>query len=166
MRRMRRWSLGIPLFLLACGPSYGGQGAKTPEEIVEEQERLAEEQERESKRSGTTGEDAETDLEKKKKFDKKQAELELKRATRSAETCAGVVTEQGPSGEATVTLVFANDGHVKDGQIGAPFAETAIGNCALRAMKAVIVPAFEGPEETVEWKLDLTAKEKEEPKKK
>jgi hypothetical protein len=35
-------------------------------------------------------------------------------------------------------------------------------------MQAVIVPAFEGSEETVEWKLDLTAKEKEpaEPEKK
>ncbi len=136
----------------------------TPEERIAEQERLAEEQEREAAKYEGSGEGGETDLEKKKKFDKKQAELELKRAQRSAETCAGVVTEEGPSGEATVTLVFQNDGHVKpdSASISAPFADTAIGNCALRAMGAVIVPAFEGPEETVEWKLDLTAKPKEE----
>jgi hypothetical protein len=161
MRDMIRWVLGFAVVWVGCGPSYGGQDVKTPEEIVEEQERLGAEQEKQAK---PTGEGGETDLEKRGKFDKKQAELELKRAQRSAETCAGVVTEEGPSGEAQITLTFKNDGHVKDASIGAPFAETALGNCALRAMQAVIVPAFEGPDETIEWKLDLTVKEKVEPK--
>lgn len=156
---MKRWVLPVAVLAVGCGPSYGGQGVKTPEEIVAEQEQLGAEQEAASKNQGG-GEGGETDLEKKAKFDKRQAELELKRAQRSAETCAGVVTEEGPSGEATVTLTFKNDGHVKEASISAPFTDTAIGTCALRAMQAVIVPAFEGADETVEWKLDLTAKEK------
>lgn len=164
MRGMTRWVLGLGVLAVACGPSYGGQDVKTPDELVAEQEALAAEQEKQSQESGGGGEDVETDLEKKKKFDKRQADLELKRAQRSAESCVGVVTEEGPSGNAHVTLVFSNDGSVKEATIGAPFADTAVGNCALRAMKAVIVPPFVGPEETVEWEIDLTAKEKPEDK--
>lgn len=168
MKRLT-WMLCL---LAACGgPSSGGQGVKTPEELVEEQERLAEEQDRESKaHQGTSGSDEETDLEKKAKFDKKQVELELKRAQRSAESCVGVVTEQGPTGTAKVSLTFSNDGHVKDGTISAPFDGTPVGKCALNAMKAVIVPPFDGSEETVDWEFDLTPKEDpkaaEDPKKK
>ncbi|MEZ4224608.1 MAG: hypothetical protein R3B13_26900 [Polyangiaceae bacterium] len=165
---MKKLAWSWALLLVACGPSYGGQNVKTPEELVEEQERLGEEQEKESARNDyDTGPDTETDLEKQKKFDKKQADLELKRAARSGETCAGVVSEEGPSGKASVTLVFANDGHVKESSIGAPFADTAIGKCVLNAMKAVIVPAFVGPEETIEWEVEVKAKEeKPEDKKK
>ncbi len=160
---MTRWFLGISILLVGCGPSYGGQDVKTPEEIVEEQERLAEEQDKQSKahQASSGGEDTETDLEKRKKFDKRQADLELKRAQRSAETCAGVVTEEGPTGTANVTLTFGSDGHVKDASIAAPFAETQVGNCALRAMKSVIVPPFTGSDETVQWELDLSPKKDE-----
>jgi hypothetical protein len=160
---MKRFLLGLSVLVLACGSSSGSR-VKTPDELVEEQERLAEEQERQSREGGGSHVEAEeTDLEKGKKFDKRQADLELKRATRSAETCAGVVSEEGPSGQATVTLVFGNDGHVKEASISAPFSDTALGNCALRAMKAVIVPSFVGDRETVEWELDLTVKEAPKP---
>jgi hypothetical protein len=154
---MRKVNLGVALlFVAACGPSYGGQGVKTPEELVAEQEQLAAEQEQKEKEY--EGADEETDLEKKAKFDKKQAELELKRAERSGETCPGVVTEEGPVGTAHVTLVFGNDGRVKDASIASPFADTLVGNCVLNAMKAVIVPRFTGAEETVEWEVHVEAK--------
>jgi len=146
--------------LAACGPSYGGQPVKTPDELVADQEQLAEQQEKESQaHQGTSGSDEETDLEKKAKFDKKQTELELKRAQRSAESCVGVVTEQGPTGTAKFTLTFSNDGHVKEGTISAPFDGTPVGKCALNAMKSVIVPPFDGTEESVDWEIDLTPKE-------
>ena len=158
---MTRWILGFGALALACGPSYGGQGVKTPEELVVEQEALAEEQAKQSEQQGShEGESEETDLEKRKKFDKRQADLELKRAQRSAETCAGVVTEEGPTGTARITLVFANDGSVKESSISAPFTDTPIGDCALNALKKVLVPPFVGSEETVEWEIDLTPKEK------
>ncbi|MCA9596034.1 MAG: hypothetical protein KC776_22120 [Myxococcales bacterium] len=154
---MRKVTLGFAfLFVAACGPSYGGQGVKTPEEIVAEQEQMGAEQEAQEK--DYQGSAEETDLEKKAKFDKKQTELELKRAERSGETCPGVVTEEGPTGTAHVTLLFANDGHVKDASIAAPFEGTQVGNCVLNAMKAVIVPRFTGPEETVEWEVHVEAK--------
>ncbi len=152
------WFLGVAPLVAACGPSYGGQDVKTPEELVAEQERLADEQAAQEKQQGP-GTDEETDLEKKAKFDKHQAELELKRAQRSAESCAGVVTEQGPGGTAKLTLTFDPDGHVKDGSISAPFDGTKIGECALGAMKKVIVPPFDGGDETLDWEIDLTPKE-------
>lgn len=154
---MRSKVLGLALFYLACGPSYGGQGVKTPEELIAEQEELAEEQDRASKGS-SSGSDVETDLEKSKKFDHKQADLELKRAARSGATCPGVVTEQGPSGKASVRLVFANDGRVKEGTIAAPFDGTQVGGCVLNAMTKVVVPRFVGPEETIEWEIEVEAK--------
>jgi hypothetical protein len=158
---MKKFVFSLVLLAWACGPSYGGQGVKTPEELVAEQEALAAEDEKRGNSDYDTGPDTETDLEKKKQFDKKQAELELKRAARSGETCAGVVNEDGPSGKASVTLVFTNDGHVKESSIGAPFTDTAIGKCVLNAMKAVIVPSFVGADETIEWEVDVKAKEEE-----
>lgn len=142
---------------LACGPSYGGQDVKTPEEIVLEQERLGAEQERRAKQYEYAGPVAETELEQKKKWDQKQAELELKRAARSAETCPQFVTEPAPKGTGQVTLRFGNDGHVKSSSIDPPYADSLVGKCVLRAMAAVIVPSFQGPEETVTWEIDLTA---------
>jgi hypothetical protein len=153
----KTWPMLLGGIVLACGPSYGGQDAKTPEEVVAEQEKLGAEQEQQAAQHPYAGPVGETDLEKKQKWDKKQAELELKRAQRSAETCPASVIEAAPKGTGKVTLTFGNDGHVKSSSIEPPYAETAVGKCVLRAMDAVIVPSFEGPEETLNWELDLTA---------
>jgi hypothetical protein len=165
----RIWFGAFALSLAGCGPSYGGEGIKTPDDYVEEQERLADKQAEEEKDSPYTGEVGETDIEKKAKWDAKQADLELKRATRSAQTCPESlpVEEQKKvqRGVANVTLVFANAGHVKTASIEPPYAETPVGKCILRAMGAVIVPAYEGPEETVKWDIDLAEAPKEAPKK-
>jgi hypothetical protein len=153
----KTWSVILGGWALACGPSYSGQDVKTPEEIVEEQEKLGAEQEQKSEKHQYAGPVGETELEQKKKWDKKQVELELKRAQRSAETCPTSVPESAPKGTGKVTLTFGNDGHVKSSSIDPPYAETDVGKCVLRAMDAVIVPSFVGPEETVSWEVDLTA---------
>ena len=64
---------------------------------------------------------------------------------------AGLFNEEGQC------ELFGNDGHVKTSSIDAPYDDTAVGKCVLRAMGAVIVPSFEGQEETVQWEVDLTA---------
>jgi len=151
------WLVTLGAVSVACGPSYGGQDAKTPEEQIAEQERLAEEQEKESKKHEYSGEVGETDLEKGAKWDKKQADLELKRAERSAVTCPATSVEESPAGTATVTLKFANDGHVKESSISSPYEETNVGKCVLNAMGKVIVPKYEGEEETVTWEVTLEA---------
>ena len=153
----KTWALLLGTLAVGCGPSYGGQDVKTPEEIVEEQEELGAEQEKKAQQHQYTGPVGETELEQKKKWDQKQAELELKRAARSAETCPASVTEPAPKGTGKVSLTFQNDGHVKSSSIEPPYADTAVGKCVLRAMAAVIVPSYVGSEETLAWEVDLTA---------
>lgn len=156
---MRKSALVLVTTLLvaACGgPKQEGQGVKSPEELLELQ--LAQNEQRAAS-SNSDGSDEylseETDEEKRQKFDDVQTERELIRASRSAKTCVGVVTVDGPRGVAKVTLTFANDGNVKSFDINSPFKDTPLGNCILNAMKAVIVPPYVGPEHTMSWDINL-----------
>lgn len=149
---------------LACGPDER-QDVKSADQWLAEQEAEGEKQMASQKRQeGAYDEPEATEDEKKRAWDDKQADLELRRAARSAETCPESVTEKAPKGRATVTLVFANDGHVKDAKISSEYEETAVGKCVLRAMGSLIVPAYEGGEHTVEWEVDLTGKKQSGPK--
>jgi hypothetical protein len=146
---------------IGCGPSYSeGQGAKSPDQIVAEQEALAAEQEKLGKDPNDYAAPETTEDEKQRQWDQPYAELELKRASRSAETCPESVTEKAPKGKARVILVFANDGRVKEAKVGEPYADTTVGKCVLRAMQAVIVRTYTGPEHTLEWDVDLTGAKK------
>ena len=161
--------LAFPVSLLACGgPTSEGQGVKTPDELLAEQEKLADEQAAEREKNAGSGSSEESDMEKKAKFDKRQADLEMKRAARSAETCPGSVPEDSPAGSAKISVTFGNDGHAKKATITAPYDENAVGKCAVNAFNSVIVPPFEGAEETMEWEVTFPEKEKPkvEPKKK
>ena len=169
MPRMKRAPFAMLAFVaLGCGPSYGGQDVKTPDELIEEQERIAMEEEKARKARGSDSSysDVETDAEKKREFDKKQTKMELQRATRSAESCPGSVVEakEKPRGDTRVSITFQEDGTVKQVSIPSPFDGTPVGDCVLRAYKSVIVPPFEGGYQIVDWELSLkdAAKEKEE----
>ena len=148
---------------VACG-GYAGDRAKTPDEIVAEEERHADEDERERQAQGPAHVgDEELEVDKKAKFDVRQSKIELKRAARSAVTCPGSigVKEKLPSEKTTVTLVFGNDGNVTKASIEEAFKDTKVGTCVLRAMKAVIVPPFGGQEVQVDWEIDFTEAEEE-----
>jgi hypothetical protein len=156
---MRTFCLvGVSVLLGACGPSMTPEHVKTPDELVQQQAALAPGQQQ-TDDGGDEGYVDESDAEHQKQFDERQADLELKRAARSAATCGGVV-EGGPRGTAKVTLTFLNDGHVKDSSVAPPFAETEVGKCVLRAMAAVVVPNFIGPEKTMEWEVNVTEQAK------
>jgi hypothetical protein len=163
---MRKFWLANLVVLLggACGPSMEPTPVKTPDQIVAEQERMAGGQ-KSDEDGGDYADDYDADEDQKKQFDDRQAEIELKRAARSAATCGGVV-EGGPVGTARVTLTFDNDGHVSESSVAPPFAETTVGKCVLRAMAAVIVPNFVGPPKTMEWEVNVKAGAKPEDKEK
>ena len=133
---------------------------KTPDELIAEEEAKGEEQlkaQRDSDAYDTTN--AETDEDKRRGWDDKQGGIEMSRAANSAETCIDSVTEKAPKGKANVTVTFGNDGHVKSATIAEPYGEeTAVGKCVLRAMKGIIVPAYQGEEKTLNWEIDLTGK--------
>ena len=173
---MKRVVLGAFVLGLvtACGPSMEADHVKTPDELIAEQEAAGDEQLRNQKKSsdyddtspGTTDED------KRRGWDTKQADIELHRASHSAESCPESIEEKAAKGKpkppalgkATLALTFANDGHVKTATISDPFGEdTGIGKCVLRAMKAIIVPAYQGEEQVVNWEIDLSGGKKSGP---
>lgn len=145
---------------LACGPSYDTDRVMTPEERLQEQERLAYEAELESQKGGGA---SDLDLEEEeeiKTFDVKQAEMELRRATLSAVTCPDVV-EKAPKGVGEVTVNFRSDGAVGEASINSPFSGTPIEDCVLNAYRAVIVPPFKEANYTMTWKVDLSGKKED-----
>lgn len=150
----------VSSLVCACGPSYDTDRVLTPEERLQEQERLAYEAELESQKRGPshveyTDEDDET-----KTFDVKQAELELRRATLSAVTCPEI-HEKTPKGTGEVTVHFRSDGKVREASIAAPYSGTPVEECVLNAYRGVIVPTFKEPEYTMNWKVDLSGKKQD-----
>ena len=152
---MRKALLLLSSIAIACGPSYT-QTVKSPDDIVAEQEQLGAEQEKNKNTYDTGSDSGELDSEKRKKFDTRQADIEVNRAVRSAESCPGVV-ESGPYGEANVSITFKNDGHViaDKSTIDSQYAEKPIGECVLRAINAVIVPSFVGVPVSKQLKIKL-----------
>lgn len=149
-------SCAFALYAWGCGSSNDGR-IKTPEERLAEQEQLAYQEEL-RERSKPKQAAPEAEAERAGAFDKAQADLELTRATRSAETCSEVVTGSDvPHGETSVTLTFANDGSVAEAQIPPPFTGTRIGECVLNAYKGVILPPYSGELEVVTWTVSLKA---------
>ena len=152
---MRKAILLVSSIVIGCGPSYT-QTVKSPDEIVAEQEQIAAEQEKHKNAYDTGTDSGELDSEKRKKFDSRQAEIEVNRAIRSAETCPGVVSS-GPFGEANVSITFNNEGHVMSDKstIDSQFADKPIGECVLRAINAVIVPSYVGTPVSKQLKIKL-----------
>lgn len=160
-----RFAVVISLGLLVSGCfSTESQGVKTPDEIVAEQEAMGAEQLEDEKTATPVMDDEETDSEKAAKFDKKQAKLELQRAARSAATCPDSLPEEEAAkaarGTAEVELWFENSGAVKKATLAPPHADTPVGACILRAMEAIIVPAFTGEVVQISWKIELNEKKK------
>jgi len=165
---MKRVALGALVvgLVTACGPSMEADHVKTPDELLADQEAAGDEQLKNQKKSddydNTSA--AMTDEDKRRGWDTKQGDIELHRASLSAESCPQSITEKVPKGKATLAITFGNDGHVKSATISAPYGEdTNIGKCVLRAMKAIIVPAYQGPEQVINWEIDLTGGKKSGP---
>jgi hypothetical protein len=167
MPAMRAAILGFTVVgLIACGPSMEADHVKTPDELIAEEEQKGAEQLQAQKNQEDydTTSAGETDEDKRRGWDDKQGNIEMHRAANSAETCPGTVTEKVPKGKAAITVTFSNDGHVKAATIAEPYGEdTNVGKCVMRAMKAVIVPAFQGEEKTLNWEIDLSGGKKSGP---
>lgn len=164
MQRVALSALVLGL-MTACGPSMEADHVKTPDELIAEQEAAGAEQMRNQKSSSDYDETKEgTDEDKRRGWDAKQGDIEMSRAVNSAESCPESITEKVAKGRATVAVTFGNDGHVKSATVNEPYGEgTAIGKCLLRALNAIIVPAYQGDQVTLNWEIDLTGKKKSGP---
>jgi hypothetical protein len=158
---------GVALAALACGPSYDERSIKTADDRLKEQEALAYQEEQRARTKPEASGAVVEEAEKPGVFDEKQADLELRRATRSAETCPDVVTDDKvPHGKTTVTLTFALDGSVAEATIPPPYEGTRIGDCALNAYQAIIVPPYSGERKVITWDVNLEKKKEEKTSKK
>jgi hypothetical protein len=164
---MQRVALSAVVLSLmtACGPSMEADHVKTPDELIAEQEAAGAEQMKNQKNSADYDETKDaTDEDKRRGWDAKQGDIEMSRAVHSAESCPESVTEKAPKGKATVAVTFGNDGHVKQATSSDPYGEnTQVGKCVLRALNAIIVPAYVGDQVTLNWEIDLTGKKKSGP---
>ena len=181
---MKRRYLGLFAFaLLACAEN-SPDAVKTPDQLLADQEALGDQQLKKERNANDYADTSgSTEEEKKREWDEKQADLELHRAAHSAETCPDSVVEgdkaidpktgkppkgskaptKGKDTKASVSIVFANDGHVKNLTVSPPYDENPVGKCVQRALNAVIVPAYVGSEHTSEWEIDLTGGKKSGP---
>lgn len=158
--------LGTALALVVsvgCGPSMEADRVMTPEERLQEQERLAYEQELESRKSGGGDDNFQPQEEEEKPFDEKHAQLELRRATLNAVSCPETAVEpkKVPKGEADVNVLFSHDGSVKEVSVSPPFEGSIIEECLINAYKGVKVPPFKEEEKSIPWKADLTGKKRD-----
>jgi hypothetical protein len=175
MRAMQRVVLGafVVGLMTACGPSMEADHVKTPDELIADQEAAGAEQMKNQKDNSDydTSSVGQTDEDKRRGWDTKQADIELHRASHSAESCPESIEEKAAKGKAkpaalakaTLALTFANDGHVKTATISPYEEDSPLGKCVLRAMKAIIVPAYEGSEQVVNWEIDLSGGKKSGP---
>lgn len=147
--------------LAACAGSKGNSEVMTPEERLEEQLRIAEEQRDVEDRSNSSFDEAATTDEEESKFDEESAEHELKRASLNAVDCPNTFEKSQlgdySPGKAEVSLMFKNDGGVKDVEVGAPYSGTPVGDCIVRAMSTVKIEPFKGEEVPKTRELEMAA---------
>src|SRR4051812_36697073 len=124
MTRVALGILGVGL-VTACGPSMEADHVKTPDELLADQEAAGDEQLKNQKKSGDYDDTSPgtTDEDKRRGWDTKQGDIELHRASLSAESCPQSITEKVPKGKATLAITFGNDGHVKAATISDPYGE-------------------------------------------
>ena len=148
--------------MLACGPSLDQRTIKTPQQRMLEQEELASAEELEARKNEKKVDDGDfVDPDAPGVFDDKQAELELKRATLSAETCPEVVDDKKTRyGKTSVTITFKLDGSVAEATVPPPFEDTRLGNCALNAYRGIFVPPYIGERKVITWDVDLSKPKK------
>lgn len=147
------------LSLAACGGSKQESTIMTPEERLNRQIAMAENQKDERNQKLSEYDGAETNSEEESKFDEESAEHELKRASRNAVDCPNTFEKaqlKGYSpGSATVSLVFETNGGVKDVSVSAPYSDTKVGNCILRAYGTVHIEPFVGEEVPKTFEIEL-----------
>src|SRR5262245_30826108 len=98
MMRSTVTAIALGLLLAACGIEEKQDVKSADDWLAEEEKKGADQLAQEKQRSGSHDEPSTTEDEKKRQWDDKQADLELRRAGRSAETCPDSVTEKAPKG--------------------------------------------------------------------
>lgn len=169
MLNMKSLWFGVGSLLFVACASTQEPGVMTQEERLAAQLALAEKQDG---NSGVVDGDILSDTEEAEKFDRAGAEHELKRASLSAADCPNTLLPEDKKafqpGTAELKITFEpTEGEVSEVILQAPYNETPVGKCVLRAIEPVRVKPFAGESVSLDWTIELPApREVEQPKKK
>ena len=93
-------------------------------------------------------------------YDKEATEVILGRAARQVQANCGFAKGEdgkaaGPWGKTSVSITLGHNGHTKGVVIPEPFEGKPTGNCALKAFSNLTFPPWSGPDETVDWPVEI-----------
>jgi hypothetical protein len=93
-------------------------------------------------------------------YDKEATDVILNRAARQVQANCGFATGEdgkaaGPWGKTNVSITLGHNGHTKAVTIPEPFDGKPTGNCAVKAFGNLTFPPWSGPDETVEWPVEI-----------
>jgi hypothetical protein len=93
-------------------------------------------------------------------YDKEQTEVVLNRAARQVLGNCGFAKGEdgkaiGPWGKTNVSITLGHNGHAKSVTIPEPFDGKPTGNCAVKAFSNLTFPPWSGPDETIEWPVEI-----------
>jgi hypothetical protein len=93
-------------------------------------------------------------------YDKEQTDVVLSRAARQVHANCGFAKGEdgraiGPWGKSTLSVTLGHNGHTKLVTIPEPFDGKPTGKCAVTAFEKLTFPPWSGPDETVEWPVEI-----------
>jgi hypothetical protein len=93
-------------------------------------------------------------------YDKEQTEIVLNRAARQVLANCGFAKDEdgkelGPWGKTSVSVTLGHNGHTKSVTIPEPFDQKPTGKCAVKAFSNLTFPPWSGPDETIEWPVEI-----------
>lgn len=93
-------------------------------------------------------------------YDKEATDSILGRAARQVHDNCGHAKDEdgnlkGPWGKTNVSITLGHNGHTRSATIPEPFDGAPTGKCALKAFGNLTFPPWSGPDETVEWAVEI-----------
>jgi hypothetical protein len=93
-------------------------------------------------------------------YDKEATEIVLNRAARQVLANCGFAKDEegkevGPWGKTSVSVTLGHNGHTRSVTIPEPFDQKPTGKCAVKAFANLTFPPWSGPDETVEWPVEI-----------
>jgi hypothetical protein len=95
-------------------------------------------------------------------YDKEETDVVLARAARQVHDNCGFAKDEGgkasgPWGKAMLSITLGHNGHTRSVTIPDPFDGKPTGKCAVKAFSNLTFPPWTGPDEAVEWAVEIPA---------
>jgi hypothetical protein len=93
-------------------------------------------------------------------YDKEATDVILARAARQVQANCGFAKNEdgktgGPWGKTSVSITLGHNGHTRSVTVPEPFDGKPSGKCAVKAFSNLTFPPWSGPDETVEWPVEI-----------